>query len=160
MGMVGEAELLNACRHGRVLDCARRTVKATLVRRLCHELKDQIDPRGLHLRNAIILGCLDLAGLTVPFPLRFDKCKFHKPPMVEGAFLHELALTRCRRLPGLLANGLRVQRDLDLSRSHVTGAHGTSASTSKRSAIWLCESDIRGRLLCLDTVIHADGCRP
>ena len=59
----------------------------------------------------------------------------------------------CTRLPGLLANGVRIRRDLDLSRTLVTGALRTSASTSKRSAVWLCESEIGGRLLCVDTVI-------
>jgi hypothetical protein len=76
---------------------------------------------------------------------------------VEGAQLHELGLTGCARLPGLLANGVRVRRDLDLSRSHVTGAIHTSASTSKRSAVWLCESEIGGRLLCVDTLIDGSG---
>lgn len=57
----------------------------------------------------------------------------------------------------MLGNGLRVLRDLGLSRSHVTGGHKTSASSSKRSAIWLCESDIGGRLLCVDTTISSTG---
>jgi hypothetical protein len=35
----------------------------------------------------------------------------------------------------------------------VTGTLRTSASTSKQSAIWLCESEIGGRLLCVNTVI-------
>ena len=158
---VQESELLDACRRGRVLDCAeggsRRTVDAALLRRCCLELRSQIDPRGLSLRNAVVLGRLDLAGLEVPFPLRFDGCEFDSAPMVEGAQLHALALTACPRMPGLLANGLRVRRDLDLSRSHVAGGHLTSASTSKRAAIWLCESDIGGRLLCRDTIIDAAG---
>jgi len=158
---VGEAELLDACRRGRVLDCGpggtHRTVAAALIRRCCLELRDQVDPRGLRLRNAVVAGCVDLAGLDVRFPLRFDGCEFDTAPMVEGAQLHELALTGCPRLPGLLANGVRVRRDLNLSRSHVTGGHLTSASTSKRSAIWLCESDIGGRLLLRDTIIDADG---
>jgi hypothetical protein len=55
------------------------------------------------------------------------------------------------RLPGLLGNGLRLRRDLDLSHSRVAGAHWTSAGTSKRSAIWLCEAEIGGRLLCAGT---------
>ena len=105
----------------------------------------------------MVVGCLDLAGLEVPFPLRFDGCDFDSAPVFEGAQLHELALTACDRLPGMLANGVRVQRDVDLSRSRITGGHSTSASTSRRSAIWLCESDIGGRLLCADTVIRADG---
>jgi hypothetical protein len=161
MDEVGEAELLEAGRAGRVIDCSagegRRPVEAALIRRCCHELKDQIDPRGLRLRDAAVVGCLDLAGLDVPFPLRFDRCEFDSAPVVEGARLFELVLTGCGRLPGLLANGVRIRRDLDLSGSHVTGGHRTSASTSKRSAIWLCESDIGGRLLCVDTIIRADG---
>ena len=130
---------------------------AELLRRCCHRLGDQIDPRGLRLHGAAIVGSLDLAGLEVPFPVRFDDCEFDSPLIVEGAQLQELALLRCSRLPGLLANGLRVHRDLDLSGSHVTGAHRTTASTSKRAAVWLCESDIGGRLLCVDTTILTDG---
>ena len=159
MDDVGEAELLGEGSEGRLLDCGdggrRRPVDAALLRRCCHELKDRIDPHGIRLRNATIVGSLDLAGLDVPFPLRFDGCEFDSPVMVEGARLYELALTRCTRLPGLLANGVQVRRDLDLSGTHVSGAHKTSASNRHRAAIWLCESDIGGRRLCVDTIIHA-----
>jgi hypothetical protein len=158
---VDDAELIGAFREGRTADLAhggaRDPVDASLLRRCCLELKSQIDPRGINLRNAVIAGPLDLAGLDVPFPLRFDGCDFDSAPVFEGAQLYELALTACDRLPGLLANGVKVRRDLDLSRSRIAGGYSTSASTSKRSAIWLCESDIGGRLLCVDTVIHADG---
>ncbi len=161
MQPVGEAEVLAAASAGLVLDCAdagsRRTLDAAILRRCCRELPGQIDPRGVQLRNAAIAGPLDLAGLDLAFPLRFDACVFGSPLRVEGAQLAELALTGCPRLPGLLANGVRIRRDLDLSRSTVTGALRTTASTSKRSAIWLCESDIGGRLLCIDTVIDSDG---
>ena len=137
---IDEAELLSALRSGQPIDGgraidggeagAKRTVQAVLLRRCCHELKDQVDPRGLRLGNALIAGRLDLAGLTVPFPLRFDGCEFDSAPVVEGAELFELALTGCSRLPGLLGNGLRLRRDLDLSGSRVAGAHRTSASMS------------------------------
>ena len=157
MDQVGEAELLAAATAGHVLVCgdgqARRSVDAGLLRRCCRELRDQVDPRGVRLSRAEVTGDLDLAGLDVPFPLRFDGCSFGEPVNVAGAQLVELALTGCDRVPGLLANGVRVRRDLDLSRSHVAGALSTSASTSKLSAIWLCESEIGGRLLCVDTVI-------
>lgn len=171
---IDEAELQSALRGGEPVDGARpvgeqpadggavgakRSVKAALLRRCCHELKDQVDPRGLRLRNAIIVGRLDLAGLSVPFPLRFDGCEFDSAPVVEGADLFELALTGCPRLAGLLGNGLRLRRDLDLSGSRVSGAHRTSASTSKRSAVWLCESEIGGRLLCVGTAIDGQGGR-
>ena len=161
MDEIGEAELISAGQSGAVLDGmkddAKRAVPAAVLRTCCHELKDQVDPRGLRLANAKVTGCLDLTGLAVPFPLRFDRCAFDAAPVVEGADLFELSLTGCPSLPGLLGNGLRLRRDLDLSRSRVAGAHWTSASTSKRSAVWLCESEIGGRLLCVDTVIDGGG---
>ena len=157
MQEVGEAEVVQACAEGRVVECAdgstRGSVDAALLRRCCNELKDRIDRHGVRLRNAAVTGSLDLSGLDIPFPLSFDNCEFESPLTVEGAQLYELGLKGCARLPGLLANGVRIRRDLDLSRTHVTGALRTSASTSKQSAIWLCESDIGGRLLCVDTVI-------
>ena len=163
MDQVGEAELLTAATAGDVLVCgddsARRCVDAALLRRCCRELRYQVDPRGVRLSGATITGRLDLAGLDVPFPLRFENCSFTEPVEVAGAQLIELALTGCDQVPGLLANGVRVRRDLDLSRSQVAGALSTSASTSKLSAIWLCESEIGGRLLCVDTVIKSGGDR-
>ena len=163
MEKVGEAELLAAARAGQELDCAdgagRRPVAAELLRRCCHQLKDQIDPRGLRLRRASIAGSLDLAGLDVPFPVRFDDCDFDAPLVAEGAHLRELSLTRCARLPGLLGNGLQVRRDLDLSGSELAGAHRTTVSAANPAAVWLCESSIGGRLLCVDTVIDAGGGR-
>ena len=79
MSEIDEAELLGAGRSGTVANAAidgeKRTVQAALLRRCCYELKDQIDPRGLRLTNAIVVGCLDLAGLSArlqwrPAPLR------------------------------------------------------------------------------------------
>src|ERR1700722_19539701 len=139
MGEIDEAELLSAGQRGMALDGMadgrKRIVQAAVLRRCCHELKDGIDPRGLRLTNAIVTGELDLTGLEVPFALRFDGCEFDTAPVVEGAQLFELALTGSPRLPGLLGNGLRLRRDLDLSRSHIAGAYWTSASTSKRAAV-------------------------
>jgi hypothetical protein len=161
MDEVSAAELLDAGRQGQVLSCAdggaRRPIDAGLLRRCCLELKDQIDPRGLRLRDAAVTGPVDLAGLEVPFPLRFEGCDFDSALMADGAELRELALIGAVRLPGLLGNGLRIRGDLDLSGSHVAGAHPTSASMNRRSAIWLCEADIGGRLLCLNTSINGGG---
>jgi uncharacterized protein YjbI with pentapeptide repeats len=167
MGEIDEAELADAGHRGAVVDGmadgtgdgGKRTVRAAVLRACCRELRDRIDPRGLRLANAIVTGTLDLTGLVVPFPLRFEGCEFDAAPAVEGAQLFELALTGSPRLPGLLGNGLRLRRDLDLSRSRIAGAHWTNASTSKRAAVWLCESEIGGRLLCLDTVIDGQGGR-
>jgi hypothetical protein len=163
MDEIGAAELAEAWRQGAVVDGMaggrKRVVRSDLLRACCYGLKDQIDPRGMRLSNAIVTGDLDLTGLIVPFALRFDGCEFDAPPVVEGAQLFELWLTGSPRLPGLLGNGLRLRRDLDLSRSDIAGAHWTSGSTSMRSAVWLCESEIGGRLLCVDTVIDGQGDR-
>jgi len=163
MDEIDEAELVAAGRSGAVLSAGpggrRRLVSADLLRRCCRELSDQVDPRGLRLSNVTVAGRLDLAGLTVPFPLRFDGCEFDAEVVVEGADLFELILTGCPRLPGLLGNGLSVRRDLSLSRSHVAGAHWTSASTSQRAAVWLCESHIGGRLLAVGASIDGEGGR-
>jgi hypothetical protein len=161
MSEVGEAEFETEVTAGCLFDCSeggsRRIVDAGLIRKYCHEQKDKVDPLGMQLRKGIVAGCLDLGGLDVPFPLLFDDCEFESPLVIEGAELFGLGLMGCGRLPGLLANGVRIRRDLDLSRSRVTGKLQTSASTSKESAIWLCESRIGGRLLCVDTVIDGGG---
>jgi hypothetical protein len=154
---VGQAELLDAAGQGRILDGGGRAVDAALLRRCCLEFRDQIDPRGLRLRRVAVRGPVDLAGLTVPFPVQFTDCEFDAPVHLEGAKLRALTLTGCPRLPGLLGNGLRLRGDLDLSGSTVTGAHRTSASLGKRAAVWLCEARLGGQLLCRDTVIRAEG---
>jgi len=52
---------------------------------------------------------MDLAGLDLPFPLRFEECEFDSAPVVEGATLAELALTGCT-----LAVAGRQRSKLDL----------------------------------------------
>ena len=163
MDEIGEAELSSAGRNGAIFDGSKegqkRVVQAALLRKCCLKLRDQIDPRGLRLNNAIVDGLLDLSGMTVPFPLRFHGCEFVSAPLVEGAQLSELWLTNCPRLPGLLGNGLQLRRDLDLSGSQIAGAHRTTASRSRLASVWLCESEIGGRLLCVDTIIDGQGDR-
>lgn len=158
---IGEGEIVAAMRDGLVLDCgiggSRGLVDAEVIRKCCWQLRNEVDPHGLRMRNASIRGSLDLAGMIVPFPVRLRDCEFDSPIRVEGADLSELTLRNSPHLPGLLANGVRIHRDLNLSGSRVSGELRTTASTSKRSAVWLCESEIGGRLLCADTVI--DGCR-
>ncbi|WP_433220297.1 hypothetical protein ACQP00_17580 [Dactylosporangium sp. CS-047395] len=129
------------------------------------------EPFGLRLIDAHITGELDLRAATVPVPLHLLGCVFDHAPRFDGADLHELVIaatevpatglgaTRASWLPGLLANGLRIRRDLVLSASTIRGAHRTSASLSKSSAVWLTEASIGGRLLAVGTVIEATGDR-
>ena len=162
MTEIEEAELLAAARTGALLSGAaggqRRPVDASLLRRCCHELAGELDPRGLRLARVHVAGQFDLAGITVPFPLRFEDCTFDTVPVLLAADLLDLTVTGCE-LPGLIANGLRLRRDLDLSRSRITGSHRTSASITRRSAVWLSESTVGGRLLCVDTRLDGAGDR-
>ena len=117
--------VIEAARAGEVVDCRdgdrRGVVDAALLRGLCRERLDEVDDRGVHLRNALVTGDLDLSAVTVPFPLTFEGCRFEAPLQVSGATLQELTVLRCE-LPGLLGNGVNVRRDLNLSGSAVTGA--------------------------------------
>jgi hypothetical protein len=117
-----------------------------------------VDDRGLILQNAVITGALDLSAVTVAFPLTFEACRFSAPLRISGATLQELTLLRCV-LPGLLGNGVHVRRDLNLSGSTVSGSHYATASQLRTAAIWLCESQIGGRFLCVDTIIEPDDGR-
>jgi hypothetical protein len=153
--------VVEAARAGAVVECGGAdelgTIEAELLRSLCREQRDEIDHRGLHLRNALVTGELDLSAVTVPFPLTFEECRFEFPLQVSGASLQELTVL-LSELPGLLGNGVDVRRDLNLSGSTITGALTTTASQSRSAAIWLCESHIGGRLLCVDTIIDpGDG---
>ncbi|GII57588.1 oxidoreductase [Planotetraspora thailandica] len=155
--ILSAAALAQACTAGRAVRAREGeglVVPARLVRELCRGGREEVDPRGLTIEGARIDGDLDLSGMQVPFPLRFIRCSFDRPVNLDGADLHVLTLDACT-VPGLLGNGMRVRRDLDLSRSRITGDLWTSASTSCTAAVWLCESEIGGRILCLDTVIDS-----
>ncbi len=142
---------------GAVLDLAGGSIDAELIRRVCIARRELVDPRGVRLRRAVVTGTLDLTGADIPFPIRIEECEFEQAPILHGVRVKELIIVGCPALPGLLANGIVVVGDLDLSGSQVVGAHATSASTSRRAAIWLCESVIGGRLLCVDTTIDPLG---
>ncbi|HEX6873393.1 MAG TPA: hypothetical protein VF163_20030 [Micromonosporaceae bacterium] len=160
MAEVAEADLERAFVAGMVVDCAdgerRRSVDAALLRWLIVRRSADFDPHGIRLRHAMIAGTLDLAGVELPVPLRFDDCEFEAAPDLAGARLVDLALVDCVAVPGLLANGLTVQRDVDISGSVFTGAHRTTAGLSEPATIWLVESSIGGQVLCAGTAIKAD----
>ena len=161
--MVDAALLADAARTGRWFDGASgdgsAEIDAVVLRGLCRERRDEVDAAGVRLRNVHVRGSLDLAGVEVPFPLRLDGCRFDGPLQLDGARLHRLDLTNCPDVPGLVANGLEVRRDLNLSGSTITAAHATTASESRTAAVWLCESHIGGRLIAVGTVIRAGGGR-
>ena len=113
----------------------------------------------------MIDGVFDLRAASVGVPLHFLGCEFTDAPQLDGADLHELVIAGSEdpgapsQLPGLLANGIRLRRDLVLSGTRITGAHTTSAAPGRFSAVWLTEAEIGGRLLALGTVINTTADR-
>src|SRR5262245_21907005 len=78
---------------GAILDLAGATIAAELIRRVCLGREANVDPRGVRLRRAVITGALDLTGVDVPFPIRFDECEFEQALTLHGARVKELIIT-------------------------------------------------------------------
>ena len=170
-----ETQVVEAVRERQYLDFGasgrRDAIDAALIRHVLISRREELDPFGLRLANAQILGELDLRATAVSVPLHFVGCSFDQAVSVEGAELHDLVisdglsldLSLAKRfdssVPGLLANGVRIRRDLNLSGTLITGHYSTPASTSRTSAIWLTEADVGGRLLCFGTKIQTSGDR-
>ncbi|MGI5244556.1 hypothetical protein [Dactylosporangium sp. CA-139066] len=147
--------LLAACRDGRELRGG--ILDAGVLRDCCLDATRPIDPRGLRLHGVHVRGRLDLAGVDAAFPLAFTGCTFDEAPDLTGASVRGLAITGSPRLPGLLADGLRVAGDLDLSGSRIAGAHRGGGRVP--AAVWLRDADVGRRLLLLGTAIDAGGAR-
>jgi hypothetical protein len=157
MDDVDEVEFAEAVVGGVAIDRRGARIDAQLIRTVCVRQAGDVDPRGIRLRGLRVVGRLDLSGVEVPFALRFEECSFEAAPILHGCQVKELAFVHCSELPGVLANRIVVQGDLDLSRSHIVGCHPTSASESRSAAVWLCESTVGGRLRCIGTIIDPKG---
>ncbi|MET9273796.1 hypothetical protein [Kribbella sp. NPDC003557] len=129
---------------------------------------DEVSQFGVRISNARITGSLDLAACRVGFPIQFQDCRFAEPLMLEGSSIHSLAVVgtsprlkagASSSLPGILGNGMRLDRDLVLSQTLITGAHRTTSSLSRTAAVWLTEASIHGRLLAVGTAIDTAGDR-
>jgi hypothetical protein len=55
-----------------------------------------VGAQGANLENAAINGMLDLSGLHFPLRLRFSRCRFRAPVILDNAKLGALTLSRCR----------------------------------------------------------------
>jgi hypothetical protein len=170
-------QVLTASLARRVLDCrsmsqGRQPISADDLRRACLAPGARRDPFGIRIANASVQGVLDLRAASINVPVHFLGCAFSHAPLLDGAELHELVIAgggfaddrlsgvlESSLLPGLLANGIIVRRDLVLSGSTVTGAHSTSAAPMRTSAIWLTEARIGGRLLAVATSIETTADR-
>jgi hypothetical protein len=148
----GERRVLAETPSGRVVDLSdlgdeQRVVSPDVIRRLCVGSEaSSVDPRGVHIRAARIVTQLDLSFSTLPHPLRFEATTFAVAPDLSGAHLPSLWVTGCS-LPGLMCAGLRLDRDLRLVSSKVTGE------------VRLPSAKIGGDLICKGaTLTNRGGC--
>lgn len=107
-----------------------REVRATLIRWLCadREAKQFIDPRGIQLTGARVLGNLELDFVKVPFRIRIIRSAFTGRIHLMYAEVPELNLSSSRTreiqadelvVPGgvLLMDGFQAEGPVDLKRA-------------------------------------------
>ncbi|WP_143234752.1 hypothetical protein [Paractinoplanes atraurantiacus] len=166
------AQVLAASRAQRGVNCAGAEVAASDIRAACLAA-DKADPFGVRLAGARITGPLDLRAFTISVALRFQDCDFTDPVNVEGARLHDLAITTDLRkgsrneLPGLIALGAEIAHNLVLSGMVIRGETRAGGSGNRSAGVWLTGAEIGGNLLAVGTqilpatgrAIHADRMR-
>jgi len=99
-----------------------RSVRAALIRWLGADrtAKELVDPHGLWIHAARIVDMLDLASVTVPFPLIFDNCLFASAIVLLDSRLETLYL-RGSQTVAVLAVGLMVRSDLLFQNGNAEG---------------------------------------
>jgi hypothetical protein len=148
----GERRILAEAHTGNLVDLShlpddQRVVSGDLIRRLCVGAEaTNVDPRGISLKGAQIVGLLDLSYCTVPHPLRFDASTFDEVPDFTEASLPALWINGSS-LPGLVGNGIRIDNDLSLASSRIAGA-ASLVDEEETSAVWLRGARIGGSVEC------------
>lgn len=87
--------------------------------------KEILGYRGIAIMGARIEGELSLFNESIAFPLLFHACYFTHKISLAMVSVPTLMLTGSH-IPGLSANGLKVEDDLCLNRSIMTGGRFTS----------------------------------
>jgi hypothetical protein len=101
------------------VELIRDEIEAAEIRRLMVEA-DQLDPSGLKVVGATILGQLDLSDVVAKRPLRLLDCVATLPVVLERAQFAHLDLTGLVA-PSVRSSGLTVDHDLRLSGARLTG---------------------------------------
>jgi hypothetical protein len=156
---LAEHSLLRAATGGETADCGEvspedragnlssayswksdRQIRAELIRWLCvdRSARQQVDPRGISVVGARILGRLDLSFVTVEFPITLKNCLLEEGVTLKLAHLPTLILDGSRAA-GLKAEGVTVAGDLSL-------AYGFCS----RGEVALGDAKVGGDLLCSD----------
>ena len=124
-GLLSAAEslLLDAIINGSVADCSQlgehdsiaRTVRASLIRWLCVDpvARNSVDVRGINLQHAMITGRLDLAFVSIRFPISLLSCDIAKGIDLTEAEVRAIVLDGSNCGP-ITAVQLRMQGSLYL----------------------------------------------
>jgi hypothetical protein len=117
---------------------SERQVHAELIRWLCRDLAAArcIDPKGIQLVAAKIIGPLDLSFCTVRFPLFLFRCCVTEEINVRSA-----------SLPGLFLNGSSVQ-SISADGMHVEGNVDLLGGFTAHGEVRLLGAQIGGNLDC------------
>tara|TARA_R110002124_G_scaffold26361_7_gene94891 strand:+ start:17263 stop:18885 length:1623 start_codon:yes stop_codon:yes gene_type:complete len=102
-------------------DEAEKDVRAVFLRDLCLNAESRkIDPRGIWLKSAKVIGTLDLDGVTLGRTLWFSGCIFTDRPFFRDAKGKMLGFINCA-LPGIAADRLFLEGSLSLRGATVAG---------------------------------------
>jgi hypothetical protein len=145
-----ESELVAAARDGRVLDCSANTrIRAGLIRELLLGRHGDLDPRGVRLHGARVVGPLELEYVTSPVGLELVDCDVEERMSLSRAVLPRLQLTKSR-LDGLHAPGVQVAGDVLLDEATVSG-------TGELGAVRLRGAHVGGMLILSGAEVHNDS---
>lgn len=166
-----ELQLVEAARRGSTLECGdvpvhqlpdsfdpARRIRAELIRELAIGRHGELDPRGIQLKGALVLGTLDLSHVTAGVGIRMTECAFDSPIRANGAAIPWLDLSGSQ-IQFLSAPGLKIEGGLSLDRIR-TGQSGQLSTVNLLRAsareVSLDAADLSGHTA---PALVADGLR-
>ncbi len=78
------------------------------------DAQNWVTPRGIQVSGARIIGTLDLAFASTPYPLVFTSCYFDDPMLMQGATLSFVRLG-CSRIEAIFGDGVSVSGSFEIS---------------------------------------------
>jgi hypothetical protein len=126
---------------------SEREIRAGLIAWLCirAEAVKEIDPAGIQVVGAKILGRLNLFFAAIGFPLLFQRCRFYDD--IDLKFVTVPALNLSGSFIGcLIADGIHVRGDVSLD-------HGLTSSGELR----VLDAQIGGSLSCRSATLKNSG---
>jgi len=116
----------------------KREIRAALLRWLCvdRRARELVDPKGIQVYAAKIVGALDLSFVAIPFPLLLGRCR-----LVEDAALRNV------EIPALNLHGSWVRR-IDADGARVKGGLFLREGFHAEGEVRLLGAEIGGSLEC------------